>query len=137
MTNRRNNWLPEIFNDFFTPYRMPTNRATAPLMNVLEGEGFYRVELAAAGLTKDDFDVNINQDGDLTIIMEKTQEATKEQAHYLKREFAYPKYEQVLILPDDVDTDNISAHVAAGILTIELPKMNVQENVLQRNIEIK
>ena len=56
--------------------------------------------------------------------------------HYLRREFAYSKYEQTLILPDDVNKQDISARVADGVLTIALPKIKVEENKVARSIEI-
>ena len=86
------------------------------LSNVLESEKDYIVELAAPGLSKEDFDVNINSDGDLTIKMEKKAEESEQKAHYLRREFAYSKYEQTLILPDDVQKDSIAARVAMECL---------------------
>ena len=94
----RNSWLPEVFNDFLNTTNMPKTNATAPAINVLESEKEYTVELAAPGLSKEDFDVNINSDGDLTIKMEKKAEEQEKKGHYLRREFAYSKYEQTLIL---------------------------------------
>ncbi len=132
----RNNWLPEVFNDFFDTDHMARTNATAPAINVLEKEDKYTVELAAPGLKKEDFDVNINQDGDLTIKMEKHQQEESQKAHYLRREFAYSKYEQTLILPDNVDKQEISASVADGVLTINLPKVKVEVNKVARNIQI-
>ena len=62
---------------------MPKANPTAPAINVLESEKDYIVELAAPGLSKEDFDVNINSDGDLTIKMEKKAEESEQKAHYL------------------------------------------------------
>ena len=132
----RNNWLPEVFNDFLSNNDMNRTSATAPAINVLESEHSYTVELAAPGLTKDDFDVNINADGDLTIRMEKHLKEEETQGRYLRREFAYSKYEQTLILPDDVDKEKIAARVADGILTVELPKKDINNNKITRSIEI-
>ena len=132
----RNNWLPEVFNDFLSNNDMNRTSATAPAINVLESEHSYTVELAAPGLTKDDFDVNINADGDLTVRMEKHLKEEETQGRYLRREFAYSKYEQTLILPDDVDKEKIAARVADGILTVELPKKNACDNKVTRSIEI-
>ena len=56
----RNSWLPEVFNDFLNTTNMPKANPTAPAINVLESEKDYVVELAAPGLSKEDFDVNIN-----------------------------------------------------------------------------
>ncbi|MBF1082525.1 MAG: Hsp20/alpha crystallin family protein [Prevotellaceae bacterium] len=132
----RNNWLPEVFNDFLSSNDMNRTSATAPAINVLESEHSYTVELAAPGLTKDDFDVNINADGDLTVRMEKHSKEEETQGRYLRREFAYSKYEQTLILPDDVDKEKIAARVADGILTVELPKKDINNNKITRSIEI-
>ncbi len=131
----RNSWLPEVFNDFFDNVSMPKANATAPAINVLESADKYTVELAAPGMSKEDFDVNINADGDLTIKMEKKEEK-KENAHYLRREFSYSKYEQTLILPDDVDREKIGARVADGVLTVTLPKVNHEEQKVTRTIEV-
>ena len=132
----RNNWLPEVFDDFLSNNDMNRTSATAPAINVLESEHSYTVELAAPGLTKDDFDVNINADGDLTVRMEKHLKEEETQGRYLRREFAYSKYEQTLILPDDVDKEKIAARVADGILTVELPKKDINNNKITRSIEI-
>ena len=132
----RNNWLPEVFNDFFTTENIPRTNATAPAINVLEDNDKYTVELAAPGLKKDDFDVNINKDGDLPIKMEKHPSEQDNKGHYLRREFAYLKYEQTLILPDDVDKQGIAAHVADGVLTVTLPKVKAEESKVERTIEV-
>jgi HSP20 family protein len=137
MTNR-NGWLPEVFNDFFCTDYMPRTSATAPAINVKETSESYIVEMAAPGMRKENFSVHINDEGDLTIKMEEKQEKTneKEKAHYLRREFAYSKYEQTLILPEDVDRNKIAAAVADGVLTVTLPKVAREENKVSRQIEI-
>ena len=132
----RNSGLPEVFNDFLNTANMPKANATAPAINVQESDKDYTVELAAPGLSKDDFDVNINSDGDLTIKMEKKAEEKEEKGHYLRREFAYSKYEQTLILPDDVQKEGIAARVANGVLTVVLPKIKVQEQKVERQITV-
>lgn len=68
--NRKNSWLPDVFNDFFDTDFMPKANATAPAINVKESEIDYEVEVAAPGMTKEDFNVHLNQDGDLSIKME-------------------------------------------------------------------
>ena len=67
MPMRRNNqsWLPSIFNDFFDNEWMERANATAPAINVIENDKEYRVELAAPGMTKEDFDVHIDEDNNL------------------------------------------------------------------------
>lgn len=132
----RDSWLPEVFNDFLNTTNMPKTNATAPAINVLETETDYTVEVAAPGLSKDDFEVNINNDGDLTIKMEKKSDEKEQKAHYLRREFAYSKYEQTLILPDDVEKDHIAARVVNGVLTVTLPKIKVDVQKVARQITV-
>ena len=132
----KNSWLPEVFNDFFYNNNMPKTNATAPAINVLENENEYIVELAAPGLRKEDFDISINNDGDLVIKMEKKNELKDEKAHYLRREFAYSKYEQTLILPDDVNKDEVGARMSDGVLNITLPKLNKTVQKVARQIEV-
>lgn len=134
----RNSWIPEVFNDFFETNNMPRANATAPAINVKETQDEYIVELAAPGMKKEDFNVNINADGDLSIKMESKRENKEEdkKAHYLRREFSYSKFEQTLILPDDVEKEKISARVADGVLTVELPKQKQEQHKVSREIAI-
>jgi HSP20 family protein len=138
MMRRNAAWLPEVFNDFFNTDFMPKANATAPAINVKESDKGYTVELAAPGMTKEDFNVHINDEGNLIIKMESKQEKKDEDksTRYLRREFSYTKYEQTLILPDDVVKDKIAARVENGVLTVELPKVEQQQVKVSRQIEI-
>lgn len=135
----RNNWMPEVFNDFFDTDFMTRTKATAPAINVKETEKDYTVEVAAPRMTKDDFNVNIDKDGNLHIHMEAHTEKKEEdkKSHYLRREFAYSKFEQTLLLPDDVEKEAIAARVNDGVLTVTLPKMAKPECPAARQIEVK
>ena len=128
-TRRNQNWLPSIFNDFFDNDWMAKANATAPAINVFETEKEYRVELAAPGMTKEDFNVHIDEENNLVISMEKKSDNKEEQkeGRYLRREFSYSKFQQTMILPDDVEKEKIAAHVENGVLNISLPKYTVEE----------
>ena len=134
----RNNWIPAVFNDLFNTEFMPKASATAPAINVKETDKAYFVELAAPGMKKDDFNVHINDEGNLLIKMEKKDEHKEEDknARYLRREFSYSRFEQTLILPDDVEKEQIKARVEHGVLTVELPKHEEQKVKVSRQIEI-
>ncbi len=138
MMRRNAAWLPSVFNDLFDTDFMPKANATAPAINVKESDKAYTVELAAPGMTKEDFNVHINDEGNLIIKMEKKDEHKEEDksTRYLRREFSYTKYEQTLILPDDVEKDHIAARVEHGVLTVELPKQVQQQVKVSRQIEI-
>jgi len=138
MMRRNAAWLPSVFNDLFDTDFMPKANATAPAINVKETDKAYIVELAAPGMTKEDFNVHINDEGNLIIKMEKKNETKEEDksARYLRREFSYTKYEQTLILPDDVQKNDIAAKVEHGVLTISLPKVVEEKVKVSRQIEI-
>ena len=135
----RNTWMPDVFNDFFDNDFMTRANATAPAINVKESDTAYTVELAAPGLRKEDFNVNIDRDGNLHIRMESKAEKKDEdkKSHYLRREFSYSKFEQTLLLPDDVDKDGIEAKVNDGVLTVNLPKTEKKEDKTLKQIEVK
>lgn len=137
---RSQNWLPSIFNDFFDNEWMVKANATAPAINVIETEKAYKVELAAPGMTKEDFNVRIDEENNLVISMEKKTENKEEKkdGRYLRCEFSYSKFQQTMILPENVDKDHISAQVENGVLNIELPKLSEEEvKKPDRTIEVK
>ena len=89
-------------------------------------------------MTKEDFNIHLDENGDLVIGMEKKTDETEEKKErkYLRREFSYVKFQQTLVLPDNVDKSKIAAGVKDGILTIDLPKVNEEEVKLARKIEV-
>lgn len=138
MMRRNAAWLPSVFNDLFDTDFMPKANCTAPAINVKENDKAYIVELAAPGMKKDDFNVHINDEGNLIIKMEQKEDKKEEDkdTRFLRREFSYSKFEQTLILPDDVQKDQISAKVENGVLTVQLPKVVEEKVKVSRQIEI-
>ena len=137
-TRRSQNWLPGIFNDFFGNEWM--EKSTSPAINIIENDKEYKVELAAPGLTKEDFNVRVTEENQLVVTMEKKQEQKDENndGRYLRREFSYSKYQQTLLLPDNVEKDKISASVEHGVLNILIPKVAPEaEKPHERSIEVK
>ena len=156
-------WIPSIFNDFFNSDILVRNSSTAPAINVIETEKEYKVEVAAAGMRKEDFKIHIDSDNDLTITMERncnceTKDGKEcccddekkcndekcedgkceDKGRYLRREFSYTRFQQTLILPDDADTEKIEAKVKHGVLKIHIPKKaKTNENKIDRIIAIE
>ena len=127
--NQNQGWLPLFFNDFFNDDWKVGTSSTTPAINVKESETAYCVEVAAAGMTKDDFVVNVDEDNDLIITMEKKTE-TKEgdnETRYLRREFSYSKFQRTMVLPENVNKEKIEAKVEDGVLIVSLPKLSEKE----------
>jgi len=141
MIRRTNDsWMPDIFNDFFDNSWMERPTYTAPAINVIENEKEYDVELAAPGLDKEDFKVHVDADNNLHIEMERKAENKEGKHHgrYLRREFSYEKFQQTLLLPDDVDADKIEASVEKGVLNVHLPKKDmIQRAETVKHITVK
>ena len=138
MYNNDQNWLPTFFNDFFDNDWMMKTNATAPAINVVESDKDYKVEVAAPGMKKEDFNIHLGDNNELIITMEQKNENKEEHKKYLRREFAYSKFQQSFVLPDNIEKEKISASVHDGILTIELPKQAPEEKAkVNRVIEIQ
>ena len=123
---RSQNWLPYVFNDLFDNDWMIKANSTAPAINVIESEKDYRVEVAAPGMTKDDFNIRIDENDNLVVSMEKKEEKNedKKEGRYLRREFSYSKFQQTMVLPENAEKEKIEAKVENGVLNIIIPKMS-------------
>lgn len=137
---RTQNWLPGIFNDFFANEWMEKVNHSTPALNILESENGFQVEVAAPGMTKEDFDVKIDDDNHLVISVDKKTESEErdDDTCYLRREFSYSHFQRRMILPDTIDKENISAKAENGVLTIDIPKQKEKDiPKIDRTIEIK
>ena len=133
------NWMSNLFNDFVEDRYMSRMNATAPAVNIKENRVKYEMEIAAPGLKKEDWNISLDEDGNLHVKMEKKQEHKEEDEKqvYLRREFNYTSYEQTYTLPEDVNKEKIAAKVGDGVLHIELPKKTQEDELKkQRNIAI-
>ena len=141
---RRNpNWMPSVFNDLFDTNWVEKVESTSPAINVMENENEYQVEIAAPGLTKEDFTIKLDEEKNLVITMEKKTETkeeneeNKEKVRYLRRDFSYKKFQQKMVLSDNVVSDAISAKMENGVLNVFIPKAKPEDNKkTEKQIEI-
>ena len=136
------NWLPSIFNEFFNDewFPMRTAMSAAPAINVKESDKEFEIEMAVPGMTKEDFKVHVNDKDQLVVSVEKKNEKKEEDrsSKFLRREFNYTRFEQALLLPENVDREAITAKVCSGVLHVVLPKLeNVPAKEPTRVIEIE
>ena len=133
------NWFPTVFDAFFNNDWMPKVQATAPAINVKENSNEYTMEFAVPGIRKEYCRVNLNNEGNLEVYIENKLEHKEEnkKEHFLRREFSYSNYQQTYTMPEDVEKDHIAAKVENGVLSITMPKKQVEEKKqIQRKIEI-
>ncbi|QEC53247.1 HSP20 family protein [Anseongella ginsenosidimutans] len=125
----------ELFDDFFGGRSLSGALASkAPAVNVSEDKDSYRVELAAPGLKKEDFKLNV-EDNLLSISVEKKEEKDEKENGYTRREFNYTNFSRSFTLPETVNTESIKAVYKDGILEIDLPKKE-EEKTKNRVIDI-
>lgn len=127
-----NDVFDSIFNDTFFNDRM-VNRV--PAVNISETKDYYHVELAAPGLKKEDFKLNLETNV-LTVSVEMSSEYTDNQKNYNKREYSYGSFVRSFTLPEAANCDNINASYMDGILRIDIAKREEAKSV-SRQIEIK
>jgi HSP20 family protein len=123
------NWGTSNFSDSDT---------TLPAVNIKETENRYEVEMAAPGMKKEDFKIELDNNV-LTISSEKTEESREDNGkdRYSRREFSYQSFQRSFSLPKEVvDEDKIEAHYKDGMLQLSIPKKEKAKQKLPRKIQI-
>jgi HSP20 family protein len=123
---RNLNSLPNFVEEFFNhemPYSWNRNWATisTPAVNIVEGKDEFRIEVAAPGLNKEDFKINLEND-QLSISANKEVKKEENEETYTRKEFSYSSFSRSFTLPDTVDGEKIKATHQDGVLTIHVPK---------------
>src|SRR5882757_4756387 len=127
-----NDIFESIMNDTFLSDRMVSR---VPAVNISETDGHYHIELAAPGIKKEDFKLNLDRDV-LTISAEHQSEQTGNDKKYNKCEYNYTSFVRSFTLPDSADDEGIEAEYSDGILKINVAKRD-EARIASRQIEIK
>ena len=125
LVKRINPNFPSFFGrDFDVLFNeaLPKNTYNSlPAVNVLENEDNFKIEVAAPGLKKENFKVNV--DANQLTISAKQENTTEESTEkYTRKEFSFTNFQRVFTLPQTVAGDKIEATYTDGILTLTLPK---------------
>jgi HSP20 family protein len=110
-------------------------KSNMPSLNIIEENDKYRLELAAVGLDKDDFKIDLHNNI-LTISAEKKDEKEEKDKKYLRREFSYCSFKRSFTLPEHVDADKIEANYKNGILNVIIPKKEEAKEKEPKSIKI-
>ena len=124
LVKRHSNYLPTLVNDFWGEdlFRgFEHEKCMTPAVNIIEGAHEFKVEVAAPGLCKEDFKVDVEKNI-LEISAEKKKEVESKTQTYLRKEFNYSEFKRTFSLPSSVDSDKIVATHKDGVLTVEIPK---------------
>lgn len=140
IVRRNQGWMPSLFSDLLPAEWFEKGAGVTPAINVKETKKEYKVEVAAPGMTKEDFRVCIDDNDYLVLSLEKRDErkGDKKEGRYLRREFSYTSFRQAIVLPDNVDKEKVEAHMDKGVLCVTLPKREpTEKRESQRMIEVK
>lgn len=121
-----------VFNDSFFSDRMISR---VPAVNICETQDHYVIEMAAPGLNKEDFKLNLDRNL-LTVSVEQKRDQSEQEKQYNKREFSYSSFVRSFALPESADDANIEAQYVNGMLNIQVAKKDEAKQVA-RQIEIK
>lgn len=133
--------FPTLFDDFFKPWRewfdMGWDKvSTVPSVNVTEADKEYKISVAAPGLQKDDFKVNV--DGNMiTISAERSTRSEEKEEKFTRKEYNYTSFSRTFTLPDNVMADKIEARYENGELMLMLPKVVDEKVSTHKKIEIR
>lgn len=135
------NYVPAYWDDFFNDkFYNNVNKTTCngsnPAVNVSEDDKGYSIEVAAPGIARKDFNLEIENDV-LTISTEKNENQEENKQNFLRREFNYETFKRSFQLPETIDQEQIKATHEAGILTLTLPKKEEEVQNAPRQIEVK
>jgi HSP20 family protein len=139
LIKRNDDWgFPSVWEDFFNNdlFNLPamaSRGATVPAVNINETDKEFELELAAPGLKKNDFKVNIDRNV-LTVSTEKKEEKEEKDKNFTRKEFSYHSFSRSFTLPESVNQEKIDAKYTDGVLKLVLPK---KDEVIPKSKEIK
>jgi HSP20 family protein len=138
------NELPSVFDNFFKPWNEWFDNngfwgkvLTVPAVNITENTDDYQVSLAAPGLKKSDFTIDV--DGNmLTISSEKEESKEDKDARHTRKEYSYSSFSRSFSLPEEVNQDKIDAVYEDGVLKLTLPKKEeARRKAISKHITVK
>jgi HSP20 family protein len=138
------NDLPSVFDNFFKPWNEWFDNGniwnkvlTVPAVNIVEGTNDYQVSLAAPGLKKDDFRIDV-EGNMLTISSEKEENKEEKDAKHTRREYSYSSFSRSFTLPEEVNQEKIDAVYVDGVLKLTLPKKEeARRKAISKHIAVK
>ena len=133
--------ISNFFDDFFTRdlFNWPSDSSTGtsiPKVNIYETDAEFHVEMAAPGMRKEDFNVELDNNS-LTISSQKSSETEeKHEKNFQRKEFSYLSFQRTFHLPDSAEVEKINAKYTDGILSLVIPKKEEAKRKPLKTIKI-
>ena len=134
--------LPGLFEEFFSGNLLPNYIEegawkSTPAVNIYETDEKFEIEIAAPGLDKEDFKIDLKDDCLMVYSEKKGHKDEKDRGKVVRTEFRYSSFQRSFALPKDIDVSAINATHKNGVLCIDLPKRVEQKDSFSRQIEIQ
>lgn len=133
-----NTWFDDFFGgDFERPSQWFKSHSALPAVNIKETPTGFELHIAAPGMSKEDFQIEL-KDNILSIACEQKAQSEDKDAggKYLRREFSYTAFKRSFSLPEDTDWQKIQAAYQNGILQLSVPKKTVEKTETKRTIAV-
>lgn len=136
------NWLPSVLDEMFkNDWVGGTTTANKigidlPAVNIQETEGNFLVEVAAPGKKREDFNIELENDILSISSEQKMEKESGENKKYTRKEFDYTYFKRAFSVPENVESEKISASYENGVLMINLPKKEEDKAKGKRMIKI-
>ncbi len=140
---RKAETIPSVFDEFFKPWNewfdngnLWNRTMNVPAVNITEDKDNYLVSLAAPGLKKDDFVIDV--DGNmLTISSQKEERIEEKDKRFTRKEYSYSSFSRSFTLPDEINKEKIEAKYEDGVLKIALPRAEAAKKPSAKHIAVK
>jgi HSP20 family protein len=139
VVKRNTGWFPSVFDEFFTDNRLDVpnyENFSIPAVNIQENLTNFVIELAAPGLKKENFAIEVEEN----VLKVSSKVASKSESEdtekkFTRKEFSFRNFSRTFTLPETVDVENIAASYEDGILLVTIPKKEEQK-ALKKMVEI-
>jgi HSP20 family protein len=135
--------MPSVFDDFFKPWNewfdntgLMGRTMNVPAVNITEKKDEYQVSLAAPGMKKDDFKIDV-EGNMLTISSEKEENKEEKDKKFTRKEYSYSSFSRSFTLPEEINKEKIEAKYEDGVLKIALPRKEEAKRPSAKHIAVK
>ena len=143
LTRPTGSLLPSMFEDFFKPFDewfdggLRGRVINIPAVNITENKDEFKLSLAAPGMKKNDFKIDI--DGNMLTISAELEERKEEHKEkFTREEYDYSSFTRTFTLPDEIHKEKIEASYADGILKLSLPKKEeAKKALITKHVAVK
>ena len=134
--------IPALFDDFFKPWNEWFDAGSwprtmnVPAVNITESKDSYLVSLAAPGMKKEDFKIDV--DGNMLTISTETEERKEEKdKRFTRQEYNYSSFSRSFSLPEEINKEKIEAKYEDGVLKVTLPHKEEAKKSTAKHISVK